>query len=106
MSHDLKTPLTAIVNYVDLLKKCEISDETAREYIGVLEEKSERLKHLIEDLVEASKATTGNVKLNFVRVNLYELAMQAMGENADALEAAGLDGAAEPAGAGAHPLCG
>ncbi len=91
VSHDLKTPLTAIVNYVDLLKKCEISDETAREYIGVLEEKSERLKHLIEDLVEASKATTGNVKLNFVRVNLYELAMQAMGENADALEAAGLD---------------
>lgn len=57
----------------------------------MLEEKSERLKHLIEDLVEASKATTGNVKLNFVRVNLYELAMQAMGENADALEAAGLD---------------
>ena len=91
VSHDLKTPLTAIVNYVDLLKKCEISDETAREYIGVLEEKSERLKHLIEDLVEASKATTGNVKLNFVKVNLYELAMQAMGENADALEAAGLD---------------
>ena len=57
----------------------------------MLEEKSERLKHLIEDLVEASKATTGNVKLNFVRVNLYELAMQAMGENADALEAAGLN---------------
>lgn len=91
VSHDLKTPLTAIVNYVDLLKKCEISDETAKEYIGVLEEKSERLKHLIEDLVEASKATTGNVQLNFVKVNLYELAMQAMGENADSLEAAGLD---------------
>jgi len=91
VSHDLKTPLTAIVNYVDLLKKCEISDETAREYISVLEEKSERLKHLIEDLVEASKATTGNVQLHFVKVNLYELAMQAMGENADALEAAGLD---------------
>lgn len=91
VSHDLKTPLTAIVNYVDLLKKCEISDETAREYIGVLEEKSERLKHLIEDLMEASKATTGNVQLHFVKVNLYELAMQAMGENADALEAAGLD---------------
>lgn len=91
VSHDLKTPLTAIVNYVDLLKKCEISDETAREYIGVLEEKSERLKHLIEDLVEASKATTGNLKLNFIKVNLYELAIQAVGENEDALEAAGLD---------------
>lgn len=91
VSHDLKTPLTAIVNYVDLLKKCDISDATAREYIGVLEEKSERLKHLIEDLVEASKATTGNLKLNFIKVNLYELAMQAVGENEDALEAAGLD---------------
>lgn len=91
VSHDLKTPLTAIVNYVDLLKKCEISDATAQEYIGVLEEKSERLKHLIEDLVEASKATTGNLKLNFIKVNLYELAMQAVGENEDALEAAGLD---------------
>ncbi len=91
VSHDLKTPLTAIVNYVDLLKKCEISDATAQEYIGVLEEKSERLKHLIEDLVEASKATTGNIKLNFIKVNLYELAMQAVGENEDALEAAGLD---------------
>lgn len=91
VSHDLKTPLTAIVNYVDLLKKCDISDATAQEYIGVLEEKSERLKHLIEDLVEASKATTGNLKLNFIKVNLYELAMQAVGENEDALEAAGLD---------------
>ncbi len=91
VSHDLKTPLTAIVNYVDLLKKCDISDVTAQEYIGVLEEKSERLKHLIEDLVEASKATTGNLKLNFIKVNLYELAMQAVGENEDALEAAGLD---------------
>lgn len=91
VSHDLKTPLTAIVNYVDLLKKCDISDATAQEYIGVLEEKSERLKHLIEDLVEASKATTGNLKFNFIKVNLYELAMQAVGENEDALEAAGLD---------------
>lgn len=91
VSHDLKTPLTAIVNYVDLLKKCDISDATAQEYIGVLEEKSERLKHLIEDLVEASKATTGNLKLNFIKVNLYELAVQAVGENEDALEAAGLD---------------
>lgn len=91
VSHDLKTPLTAIVNYVDLLKKCDISDETAQGYIGVLEEKSERLKHLIEDLVEASKATTGNIQLNFIQVNLYELAMQAVGESEDAMEAAGLD---------------
>lgn len=91
VSHDLKTPLTAIVNYVDLLKKCEISDERAQGYIGVLEEKSERLKHLIEDLVEASKATTGNVQLQFIKVNLHELAMQAVGESEDAMAAAGLD---------------
>lgn len=91
VSHDLKTPLTAIINYVDLLKKCDISNETAQGYIGVLEEKSERLKHLIEDLVEASKATTGNLQLNFIKVNLYELAMQAVGESGDAMEAAGLD---------------
>lgn len=91
VSHDLKTPLTAIVNYVDLLKKCNISDAAAKEYITVLEEKSARLKRLIEDLVEASKATTGNMKLQLVRVNLYELAMQAVGENEDALEAAGLE---------------
>lgn len=90
VSHDLKTPLTAIVNYVDLLKKCDISDEAAQGYIGVLEEKSERLKHLIEDLVEASKATTGNIQLNFIKVNLYELAIQAIGESEDAMEAAGL----------------
>lgn len=91
VSHDLKTPLTAIVNYVDLLKKCDLSDVTAREYITVLEEKSARLKRLIEDLVEASKATTGNVKLQFVKVNLYELTMQAVGENEDALAGAGLE---------------
>lgn len=90
VSHDLKTPLTAIVNYVDLLKKCDISDEAAQGYIGVLEEKSERLKHLIEDLVEASKATTGNIQLNFIKVNLFELAIQAVGESEDAMEAAGL----------------
>ena len=80
VSHDLKTPLTAVISYVDLLKKCDISDKTAIGYINVLEEKSTKLKLLIEDLIEASKISTGNVSLNPVSVNLTELAVQAIGE--------------------------
>lgn len=85
VSHDLKTPLTSIINYVDLLGRCDITDETAKEYIGVLSDKSAKLKKLIEDLVEASKASTGNVKINKIKMNLYELAVQAVGEHEDAL---------------------
>lgn len=91
VSHDLKTPLTSIVTYVDLLKKRPIDDKDALEYITVLDEKSARLKHLIEDLVEASKTTTGNVELHPVKINLYELALQSVGENEDALNAQGLE---------------
>ncbi len=86
VSHDLKTPLTSIINYVELLKKCEINDENAKEYLGVLGEKSDRLKKLIEDLVEASKASTGNVKVDFVDVSLNEMVNQLLGEHADGLE--------------------
>jgi signal transduction histidine kinase len=91
VSHDLKTPLTSIVSYVSLLKKCDIEDEDAQKYVAVLDEKAERMKRLIEDLVEASKASTGNIPLNLVHVNLYELAVQAIGENSDDLEAKGID---------------
>lgn len=91
VSHDLKTPLTSIVSYVSLLKKCEIADEDAQKYVAVLDEKAERMKRLIEDLVEASKASTGNISLNLVHVNLYELAVQAIGENSDDLDAKGID---------------
>lgn len=91
VSHDLKTPLTSIVTYVDLLKKRPIDDGEAQEYIGVLDEKSARLKHLIEDLVEASKTTTGNVELHPVNLNLNELAVQSAGENEDALTSQGLE---------------
>lgn len=80
VSHDLKTPLTSIISYVDLLKKCDIDDIDAQKYITVLDEKSIRLKRLIEDLVEASKASSGAVTLNKMYVNLYELAVQAIGE--------------------------
>lgn len=91
VSHDLKTPLTSIINYVDLLGRCDITDETAKEYIGVLNDKSAKLKKLIEDLVEASKASTGNVKINKIKMNLYELAVQAVGEHEDALSERGIE---------------
>ncbi len=91
VSHDLKTPLTSIINYVDLLGRCDITDETAKKYIGVLSDKSAKLKKLIEDLVEASKATTGNVKINKIKMNLYELAVQAVGEHEDALAERGIE---------------
>ena len=81
VSHDLKTPLTSIITYVDLLKHCDIQDEKAQEYIGVLDEKGGRLKRLIDDLVEASKITSGVVKLNLVQIDLGELATQAVVEH-------------------------
>ena len=73
VSHDLKTPLTAIITYVDLLKKTDLTPEEREEYIRVLERKSLRLKHLIEDLFEISKADSDNVTLNFVEVDVVSL---------------------------------
>lgn len=80
VSHDLKTPLTSIINYVDLLKKEEISDPKAAEYIEVLDRKSQRLKKLTEDLVEASKASTGSLSVNRERLGVVQLVQQALGE--------------------------
>lgn len=91
VSHDLKTPLTSIITYTDLLKQCDIEDATACEYINVLDEKSARLKKLIEDLVEASKASSGNVTLNLVEINLNELTEQVFGEYEDTLDELKLD---------------
>jgi signal transduction histidine kinase len=91
VSHDLKTPLTSIINYVDLMKAEKIESKKAKEYIGILEEKSARLKVLIEDLVEASKASSGNIAVNLKKVGLYELVMQAYGEYQEKAEKAGLD---------------
>lgn len=81
VSHDLKTPLTSIISYVNLLKDCNIEDERAREYIAVLDEKGSRLKRLIDDLVEASKITSGVITLNLVQLDLGELATQAVVEH-------------------------
>ena len=76
VSHDLKTPLTSIITYVDLLKKENISEEERKSYIDTLDKKSQRLKFLIEDLFEVSKATTGNIQLNLVNVDILELLRQ------------------------------
>lgn len=86
VSHDIKTPLTSIINYVDLLKKEDIKDEKIKEYIEILDNKSQRLKKLTEDLVEASKASSGNVKLNIESINIKELINQTIGEFKDRLE--------------------
>ena len=86
VSHDIKTPLTSIINYVDLLKKEEIPNEKIKEYIDILDKKSYRLKKLTEDLVEASKVSSGNVKLNMEEINLKELIHQSIGEFKDRLE--------------------
>ena len=80
VSHDLKTPLTSIINYVELLKREEIQGEKAKEYVEVLEEKAERLKQLIEDLLDASKASSGNVSVELQTLNLNEFVQQAVGE--------------------------
>ena len=86
VSHDIKTPLTSIINYVDLIKREDIQDEKIKEYIKVLDQKSQRLKKLIDDLVEASKASSGNVKLNIEEINLDELLKQVIGEFEDKLD--------------------
>ncbi len=91
VSHDLKTPLTSIVNYVDLLKQENLQNEKADEYVGILEEKSARLKQLIEDLVEASKAVSGNLAVKAEKVDLHELVMQACGEYEEKIRQAALD---------------
>lgn len=91
VSHDIKTPLTSIINYVDLLKKEEIKNEKAKEYIEILDAKSQRLKRLIEDLVEASKASTGNLTLNIAKINLEELVKQSIGEFQEKFDEKGLE---------------
>ncbi|MEQ2456735.1 sensor histidine kinase [Flavonifractor hominis] len=90
VSHDLKTPLTSIINYVDLLKKQEIQNPKALEYLDVLERKSQRLKKLTEDLVEASKASTGTLPVHLERLGMVQLLQQALGEFEEKFIASGL----------------
>ena len=86
----IKTPLTSIINYVALLKRENIENEKAKNYIDVLEQKSQRLKHLTEDLVEASKISSGNIKLECMQIQMQEMIYQAGGEFADKFELKGL----------------
>lgn len=90
VSHDLKTPLTSIISYADLLKNEELSNERAKGYVDVLYEKSYRLKQLIEDLIEASKASSGNLTVTKMQIDFRQLTLQAMGEMEEKIEAAGL----------------
>lgn len=76
VSHDLKTPLTSIITYVDLLKGENVTEEERKAYINTLDKKSQRLKFLIEDLFEVSRATSGNISLNLVKVDIVELMKQ------------------------------
>lgn len=80
VSHDLKTPLTSIVNYIELLKKEDLTHEEIKDYIGILDRKSSRLRVLIEDLFEASKMASGSVELNIEKVDVTELLSQASAE--------------------------
>ncbi len=90
VSHDIKTPLTSLINYVDLLKKEELKNQTASEYIEVLDRHSVKLKKLIEDLVEASKASTGNLSVEFDKCDVGILLSQAVGEFHERLNLAGI----------------
>lgn len=90
VSHDLKTPLTSIINYVDLLKKLNLEDPTAQQYIDVLDRKSQRLKTLTEDLVEASKASAGVLAVDRQRLETTQLVRQALAEYEDKLRDAQL----------------
>ncbi|WP_050607540.1 sensor histidine kinase [Clostridium niameyense] len=91
VSHDLKTPLTSIINYVNLLKNNNLDKDEFNSYIAILDRKSERLKHLIEDLFEASKMSSGSIKLNIEKVDVTALLKQALAELDEKLKKAFLE---------------
>lgn len=91
VSHDLKTPLTSIINYVNIIKNEDLSEEERKEYIEILDRKSQRLKILIEDLFEASKAASGEVELNIEKVDIVSLLKQALAEFDERIKASSLD---------------
>lgn len=97
VSHDIKTPLTSIINYVDLLEKQRIEPEQAREYVAVLSRQSARLKKLTEDLVEASKASSGALPVHLSQTDINVLLSQLIGEYTDRLALAGVELVFKPA---------
>lgn len=90
VSHDLKTPLTSIINYVDLLQRLNLEDPKAREYIDVLARKSDRLRTLIQDLIDASRLNSGSVKADMCDLDLRAMLMQAEGEFEERFEERGI----------------
>ena len=90
VSHDIRTPLTALINYVDLLKKQELHHAKAAEYLDVLDRNAQRLKDLTSDLIDLSKFSTGNVQLQMEKLNLGELIRQGIGEYSEKLAVKGL----------------
>lgn len=90
VSHDIKTPLTSIINYVNLLKQEKFDDPKIIRYLDILDEKSQRLKTLTEDVVEASKLSSGNITLEFMNINLVEIIQQTSGEFEEKFTANGL----------------
>jgi len=91
VSHDLRTPLTSIITYTDLLKKPDITEEERMSYVAILDRKSQRLKTLIEDLFEVSKMASGNMQLNKQKVDLTQLMQQALAEHEEDIQKTGLD---------------
>lgn len=91
VSHDIKTPLTSIINYINLIKREDIDNEQVKEYVEILDSKSQRLKQLTDDLVEASKISSGNISLNWEAINLIELVNQTIGEFSEKFEQRKLD---------------
>ncbi len=91
VSHDIKTPLTSIINYVDLLKKEELPGDAAKQYLEVIDRQSARLKKLIVDLIEASKASTGNLEVNLMPMDVNELLLQTTAEYAQRMEEKNLE---------------
>ena len=91
VSHDIRTPLTSIINYVDLLRREDIDSETIREYIEILYRQSNKLKKLTDDLIDASKASTGNVSVNITELDIIELFDQSIGEYSEKFNAIGIE---------------
>ncbi len=90
VSHDIKTPLTSIINYVELLKQENFEDPKIQRYLEILEQKSQRLKTLTEDVVEASKVSSGNITLEYMNINLVEMIQQTSGEFEEKFQARNL----------------
>ena len=91
VSHDLKTPLTSIVSYIDILKNNELDSQTTKNYLNILDKKAYRLKNLVEDIFEASKISSGDIELYFEKTDIKELLIQSIVELDDKIESSKLD---------------